>query len=147
MIAGVEGLAAGRAEAVTETVVVGARRSWRGSAVIYTVVVGGAVLVAFPFLWMLLTAFKNIQESNAYPPAILPDAWRWENFQDAWNAPPSTLGRYLLNSAKIRRELGWAPEVGFEDGLRSTVAWYAEHEAWWRPLKQRLAVQEGGWGR
>lgn len=101
MIAGVGELAAGRQEAVTETVVVGSHRSWRGSAVLYAVVVGGALVVAFPFAWMLLTAFKNIQESNAYPPQILPKAWRWENFQDAWNAPPSTLGRYLLNSAII----------------------------------------------
>ena len=77
------------------------RRSWRGSATLYIVVVGGAVIVAFPFFWMILTAFKNIQESNAYPPAIFPHAWRWENFRDAWNTPPSTLGRYLFNSAVI----------------------------------------------
>jgi dTDP-glucose 4,6-dehydratase len=54
--------------------------------------------------------------------------------------------RYLLNSGKIRRELGWAPEVPFEEGMRQTVAWYAANEAWWRPLQQRLAVQESGWG-
>jgi dTDP-glucose 4,6-dehydratase len=54
--------------------------------------------------------------------------------------------RYLLNSSKIRRELGWAPEVPFEEGMRQTVAWYVANEAWWRPLKQRLAVQESGWG-
>jgi dTDP-glucose 4,6-dehydratase len=54
--------------------------------------------------------------------------------------------RYLLNSGKIRRELGWAPEVPFEDGMRQTVAWYVANEAWWRPLQQRLAVQESGWG-
>ena len=95
------GLAASGRPAAEVATVVGTRRSWRGSALIYTVVVGGAVVVAFPFLWMLLTAFKNVQESNAYPPAILPEAWRWENFRDAWSAPPSTLGRYLLNSAII----------------------------------------------
>lgn len=55
--------------------------------------------------------------------------------------------RYLLNSGKIRRELGWSPTVSFEDGMRGTVAWYREHEDWWRPLQQRLAVQEGAWGR
>jgi dTDP-glucose 4,6-dehydratase len=55
--------------------------------------------------------------------------------------------RYLLNSAKVRCELGWAPEVGFEEGMRRTVAWYREHEDWWRPLQQRLAVQESAWGR
>lgn len=53
--------------------------------------------------------------------------------------------RYLLNSSKIRRELAWRPEVGFEDGMRRTVEWYAAHEEWWRPLTQRLAVQENRW--
>jgi dTDP-glucose 4,6-dehydratase len=55
--------------------------------------------------------------------------------------------RYLLNSSKIRRELGWEPEVGFEEGMQRTVRWYVENEAWWRPLKERLAVQEGAWGK
>jgi dTDP-glucose 4,6-dehydratase len=55
--------------------------------------------------------------------------------------------RYLLNSSKIRTELGWAPEVEFDEGMRLTVAWYRENESWWRPLKARLAVQEGAWGR
>jgi dTDP-glucose 4,6-dehydratase len=53
--------------------------------------------------------------------------------------------RYLLNSAKIRRELGWAPTVEFAAGLARTVAWYRENESWWRPLKQRQGVQEGAW--
>lgn len=53
--------------------------------------------------------------------------------------------RYLLNSDKIRRELGWQPEVDFEEGMRRTVQWYVDHEPWWRPLKARLAVQESGW--
>lgn len=77
------------------------RRSWLRSTTLYGVVIGGAIVVAFPFFWMILTAFKNIQESNAYPPSILPHAWHWENFRDAWTAPPSTLGRYLFNSAFI----------------------------------------------
>ena len=55
--------------------------------------------------------------------------------------------RYLLNSSKIRRELGWEPEVDFEEGMQRTVRWYVENEAWWRPLKERLAVQEGAWGK
>lgn len=54
--------------------------------------------------------------------------------------------RYLLNSGKIRRELGWQPEVDFDEGMRRTVAWYVANEPWWRPLKARLAVQEGAWG-
>jgi dTDP-glucose 4,6-dehydratase len=53
--------------------------------------------------------------------------------------------RYLLDSSKIRRELGWEPEIGFEDGLRETVAWYAENRGWWEPLRERLQVEETAW--
>lgn len=53
--------------------------------------------------------------------------------------------RYLLNSAKIRRELGWQPQVDFEAGMQKTVQWYIENEPWWRPLQKRLAVLESGW--
>jgi len=41
--------------------------------------------------------------------------------------------RYAVDSSKLR-SLGWAPEHSFEEGLPSTIAWYEEHEAWWRPL-------------
>jgi dTDP-glucose 4,6-dehydratase len=51
--------------------------------------------------------------------------------------------RYLLDSTRIRRELGWEPLVGFEDGVRETVRWYADHRAWWEPL--RSPVAEGAW--
>jgi dTDP-glucose 4,6-dehydratase len=53
--------------------------------------------------------------------------------------------RYLLDSSKIGRELGWQPEIGFEEGLRETVEWYAENRAWWEPLRERLQVEETAW--
>ncbi|HLI51845.1 MAG TPA: dTDP-glucose 4,6-dehydratase [Thermomicrobiaceae bacterium] len=53
--------------------------------------------------------------------------------------------RYLLNSDKIRRELGWQPEIDFDAGMRFTVAWYREHEAWWRPLRTRAPIAESSW--
>jgi multiple sugar transport system permease protein len=86
--------------APTETADV-ARRPWLSTAALYVVLVGGALVVAFPFLWMVLTSFKSIQETTAYPPALLPQEWRPENYGQAWFTPPSTLGRYLLNSAVI----------------------------------------------
>jgi dTDP-glucose 4,6-dehydratase len=53
--------------------------------------------------------------------------------------------RYLLDSAKLRRELGWQPEISFEDGLRATVDWYAANRAWWEPLRDRAPVRETAW--
>ena len=50
--------------------------------------------------------------------------------------------RYLLDSSKIARELGWAPTVSFERGLAETVAWYAGNREWWEPLRRRAPVQE-----
>lgn len=42
--------------------------------------------------------------------------------------------RYAIDISKIQRELGWAPSVTFEAGLRQTVQWYLDNEAWWRPI-------------
>jgi dTDP-glucose 4,6-dehydratase len=50
--------------------------------------------------------------------------------------------RYLLDSSRIRLELGWEPEVEIEAGLSDTVAWYVEHRAWWEPLLGRVPVAE-----
>jgi dTDP-glucose 4,6-dehydratase len=55
--------------------------------------------------------------------------------------------RYLLDSTKLRAELGWRDEIGFEDGLAETVRWYEANRAWWEPLKERAPVVEtSSWG-
>jgi dTDP-glucose 4,6-dehydratase len=53
--------------------------------------------------------------------------------------------RYLLDSSKLRSELGWKPNIAFEDGMRETVEWYRTQRAWWEPLKERALVQETAW--
>ena len=53
--------------------------------------------------------------------------------------------RYLLDSSKLRRELGWEPEIGWEDGLRETVEWNASKRDWWEPLRDRAPVEETAW--
>ncbi|GGK11341.1 dTDP-glucose 4,6-dehydratase [Luteimonas terricola] len=38
--------------------------------------------------------------------------------------------RYAIDAAKIQGELGWAPSVGFEEGIARTVRWYLENQPW-----------------
>ena len=38
--------------------------------------------------------------------------------------------RYAIDCSKIERELGWTPQVSFEEGLASTIRWYQENSAW-----------------
>ena len=48
--------------------------------------------------------------------------------------------RYAIDPTRIRTELGWRPSVTVEEGLKRTVAWYLDNEAWWRPLLDREGV-------
>ncbi len=48
--------------------------------------------------------------------------------------------RYSLDITKISTELGYAPQVSFDDGLARTVQWYRENRAWWEPLKAKAAL-------
>ncbi|PLL14492.1 dTDP-glucose 4,6-dehydratase [Tabrizicola sp. TH137] len=50
--------------------------------------------------------------------------------------------RYAIDPSRMREELGWRPSVTLEEGLRRTVRWYLENEAWWRPLLARQGVGE-----
>ena len=56
--------------------------------------------------------------------------------------------RYLLDSKKIARDVGWEPAIEFEDGMRETIQWYAENQEWWQTIQQKAdseMVQEDKW--
>ncbi|MEU3627767.1 dTDP-glucose 4,6-dehydratase [Amycolatopsis coloradensis] len=48
--------------------------------------------------------------------------------------------RYSVDIGKISRELGYAPQRSFEDGLADTVAWYRDNRSWWEPLKNHAGA-------
>ena len=53
--------------------------------------------MAFPFVWMLLTALKSDSETRGIPALrLLPSRWLWGNFVEAWKAEP--FGAYFLNT-------------------------------------------------
>lgn len=57
--------------------------------------------------------------------------------------------RYAIDPDKICRELGWKPTETFETGIRKTVAWYLDHQAWVDGVtsgvyRQWLVTQYGG---
>jgi dTDP-glucose 4,6-dehydratase len=53
--------------------------------------------------------------------------------------------RYLLDSGKIQRELGWQPEIPFDEGFERAVSWYRQNRSWWEVLLKRLQVDEEAW--
>jgi dTDP-glucose 4,6-dehydratase len=44
--------------------------------------------------------------------------------------------RYSVDISKINKELGYSPQVNFEEGIEQTVNWYKNNDAWWRKHKQ-----------
>ena len=44
--------------------------------------------------------------------------------------------RYSVDISKISSNLGYRPNISFENGIASTIDWYKTNEQWWRPLKR-----------
>ena len=76
---------------------------------------------------------------------ILEAAGRPESLKTIVPDRPGHDRRYLLDSTKIRTELGWEPVVDFESGLKATVEWYRDNRSWWEPLIGRSPVVESSW--
>jgi multiple sugar transport system permease protein len=72
-----------------------------GRLLLYLLLVLGAALMMFPFVWMLLTSLKTMQGVNLSPPEILPDDPQWSNYSRAWFAPKSSFGKYFVNSLVV----------------------------------------------
>ena len=45
--------------------------------------------------------------------------------------------RYAIDASKIRDEIGWEPQVTFEQGIERSVSWYLERRDWWEPILAR----------
>lgn len=55
---------------------------------VYVLLTLGAIIMVLPFVWSVLTAFKTLTESLAFPPKIFPNSWSFKNFTDVWQTLP-----------------------------------------------------------
>jgi multiple sugar transport system permease protein len=68
-------------------------------ALIWLLVVAGALTMVLPFLWMVSTSLKTDAQAFLWPPKILPWPPQWQNYRDAWQIAP--FGRFFFNSAVV----------------------------------------------
>ncbi len=56
--------------------------------------------------------------------------------------------RYAIDSAKLRRELGWRPlHTDFAEGLADTIAWYRDNPQWWQGAKEATEAKYAAQGQ
>ncbi len=53
--------------------------------------------------------------------------------------------RYLIDPAKLEGQLGWRPQVAFDQGIEETVKWYVDHRAWWEAILARTGDLAFDW--
>jgi len=66
------------------------------SLLIYAGLVCAAAIFVYPFVWMLATSLKSLQEATQGGLGLIPSVWHWENYAQTFGAAP--FGRYFLNS-------------------------------------------------
>ncbi len=70
-----------------------------GKVIVYIVLSLGAVIMVLPFLWTVLSSLKNMGQTFAVPPKIIPDPFVWENYPESLQALP--FGQAYFNSFYI----------------------------------------------
>lgn len=66
------------------------------TAVKYVVLTIGALVMMFPFIWMLLTSLKTLPEAISIPPQWMPSEAQWTNYEYSWNLVP--FGMFFRNT-------------------------------------------------
>jgi len=93
---------------------------------IYAFLIAGAITMAVPYLWMLVTSIKPIEEIQAYPPSFMVHNPTLEPYKDLFKMIP--MGRYLFNSIFV------AGAITLFNVFATSLAGYAfaKHRFWGR---------------
>ncbi len=76
-------------------------------------------------------AVENIELTNMILELLDKD----ESFIEYVEDRPGHDFRYLVDSSKIRGELGWVPKYTLKEGLMLTIEWYKQNKSWWQKIK------------
>lgn len=70
-------------------------------AIVYALIIFGAIFIIIPFYWMIITAMKTLSQVEQSPPILWlnPAAWQWENFSNALEQAPFL--RFTLNTVVV----------------------------------------------
>lgn len=78
----------------------GTRRRWRlPFSPWHLVLIPMTFILIVPLLWMLITSLETEGEANRFPPVLIPERPRFENYSEAWATAP--FGHFFLNSALV----------------------------------------------
>ena len=63
---------------------------------VYIMLIVGAVVMLFPFYWMIVSSFKTAAEATQFPPTMIPQKWTLQFYESVFRRIP--FERYMLNS-------------------------------------------------
>jgi multiple sugar transport system permease protein len=58
-----------------------------------------SAVMVLPLVWMLVTSVESLDQTRHFPPTLIPTAFHWANYRDAWNQAP--FGRFFVNSVIV----------------------------------------------
>lgn len=70
-----------------------------GGAILYLVLILGALVFMMPFLWMLSTSLKTPDLVTQYPPVWIPPKFMWSNYVQTWKTVP--FGLFTKNTLQV----------------------------------------------
>lgn len=84
---------------MTGSLLTGSARRITWLVLLYSLLIGLAVVFTTPLIWLLSTALKDDAQMAVWPPVWIPNPLRWENFWLAWTS--GNFGLYFLNTTVI----------------------------------------------
>lgn len=75
------------------------RRTQLGNISAWLILAVGGIMMMIPFLWMVSSSLKTIDEIYAFPPQFIPVKLQWNNYVEAWTLLP--FDRFFLNSVIV----------------------------------------------